>query len=99
MKVVVFAVRSAIRSHQRLTMRVTAIAGSASIPPVPRSWATFPAEAFRYTQGVPGVFKSSEWGQREFCRDCGTQLLFRNTADKKQLTSISSPWTARKTCW
>lgn len=47
------------------------------------AWATFPAEAFRYAQGNPGVFKSSAWGQREFCHDCGTQLLFRNTADKK----------------
>ena len=47
------------------------------------AWATFPAEAFRYTQGTPGIFKSSDWGQREFCHDCGTQLLFRNTAHGK----------------
>ena len=47
------------------------------------AWATFPAGSFRYTQGTPGNFKSSAWGQREFCRDCGTQLLFRNTADNK----------------
>lgn len=47
------------------------------------AWATFPAETFRYTQGAPGIYKSSGWGQREFCRDCGTQLLFRNTAHGK----------------
>ena len=47
------------------------------------AWATFPAEAFRYTQGTPGVFRSSAWGQREFCRSCGTQLLFRNTEHGK----------------
>ena len=47
------------------------------------AWATFPVESFRYTQGAPRVYKSSAWGQREFCRDCGTQLLFRNTAHGK----------------
>ena len=43
------------------------------------AWATFPAEAFHYAQGAPGIYRTSAWGQREFCRDCGTQLLFRNT--------------------
>ena len=47
------------------------------------AWATFPAGSFCYTQGAPAIFKSSAWGQREFCRDCGTPLLFRNSADKK----------------
>lgn len=47
------------------------------------AWATFPAAAFRYMQGNPGIYRSSAWGQREFCRDCGTQLLFRNTEHGK----------------
>ena len=65
---------------------ITAIAGCASILPAPRSWPgpLSPAEAFHYTQGAPGgIYRSSAWGQREFCRDCGTQLLFRNTEHGK----------------
>ncbi len=47
------------------------------------AWASFPLEAFRYTRGTPKLFKSSEHGQREFCGDCGSQLLFRDTVSLK----------------
>ena len=46
-------------------------------------WASFPVEAFCYTRGTPMKFKSSEHGQREFCGDCGSQLLFRETVSTK----------------
>jgi len=35
------------------------------------------ADQFAYTKGKPVVFHSSEWGQREFCAACGSQLLYR----------------------
>ena len=44
------------------------------------AWASFPIEAFQYTQGSPRIFNSSTHGQREFCDDCGSQLLFRSTS-------------------
>ena len=43
------------------------------------AWASFDAASFRYTQGVPAQFASSDHGRRDFCAACGTQLLFRTT--------------------
>ncbi len=76
------------------------------------AWASFPVEAFRYTQGVPGVFHSSAHGRREFCRDCGSQLLFRNTADERfvdiNIATLDDPeplcpqyhiWTESRLSW
>lgn len=42
------------------------------------AWATVPAQSFIYTRGVPTVYCSSEHGRREFCGQCGTQLVFRH---------------------
>eukprot|EP01098_Paradermamoeba_levis_P006746 TRINITY_DN2806_c0_g2_i1.p1 TRINITY_DN2806_c0_g2~~TRINITY_DN2806_c0_g2_i1.p1 ORF type:complete len:158 (-),score=23.60 TRINITY_DN2806_c0_g2_i1:79-507(-) len=44
-------------------------------PTVP--WMTVKASDFVYTQGQPKAFKSSEKAAREFCGNCGTQLVFR----------------------
>ncbi len=41
------------------------------------AWATVPVASFIYTCGVPTVYRSSEHGRREFCGQCGTQLVFR----------------------
>ncbi len=49
------------------------------------AWAAFPLEAFRYTRGTPKLFRSSEHGQREFCGDCGSQLLFRDITSAKSV--------------
>jgi hypothetical protein len=43
------------------------------------AWASFPAESFAYTQGQPAEYASSDWGHREFCSRCGTQICFRMT--------------------
>jgi hypothetical protein len=45
------------------------------------AWATFPFDSFGYTEGNPIVYRSSEWGQREFCGACGTQICYRETDD------------------
>ncbi len=42
------------------------------------AWANFPRDAFSYTTGQAGTFASSEKAVREYCRDCGTQLVFRS---------------------
>lgn len=72
-------VRYGIHSNWRLMMLVIVIAGFVSVHrgmPV-LAWAAFPLEAFRYTRSTLKLFRSSEHGQREFCGDCGSQLLFR----------------------
>jgi hypothetical protein len=43
------------------------------------AWLTIPIDDFAYLKGGPATFRSSSHGQREFCRRCGTQLLYRET--------------------
>ncbi|AXQ28452.1 GFA family protein [Solimonas sp. K1W22B-7] len=45
------------------------------------AWLTVPMAQFAWLAGTPVVFHSSEHSQREFCGACGTQLLFRRSAD------------------
>ncbi len=63
--------------HCRLCQR------SAGAPVV--AWATFPRATFEYTRGAPGVYASSEQGQREHCTECGTQLVFRHALEPETL--------------
>ena len=49
------------------------------------AWASFPLEAFGYIRGAPRTFRSSTDAQREFCGDCGSQLLFRDAAEAKSV--------------
>ncbi len=39
--------------------------------------AAFPRDALTLTQGAPKFHKSSEFGERGFCGDCGTHMMFR----------------------
>ena len=39
-------------------------------------FATFPAEAFRYTQVEPTYYQSSSWAKRGFCGSCGSPVEF-----------------------
>jgi hypothetical protein len=45
-----------------------------------------PLAAFAYVGGSPGVYRSSAWGQREFCAACGSFLVYR---DQKDATTVS----------
>ena len=44
---------------------------------------------FAWTRGAPGTFRSSEAVERDFCRDCGTPLTYRNLGVDR--VSISIP--------
>jgi hypothetical protein len=39
--------------------------------------AEFPLEGFALTKGEAKAYRSSEWGVRHFCPECGSQLTFR----------------------
>ena len=41
------------------------------------AWFTVPATTFRWLQGTPTRFRSSDRGTRCFCPACGTQLTFQ----------------------
>lgn len=42
-----------------------------------QAFARVKEEQFRYIKGEPKIYYSSDWGQREFCDDCGSQLTYR----------------------
>ena len=35
-------------------------------------------ETFKFTRGEPKYYRSSEWGERGFCSECGTPLVMRD---------------------
>jgi hypothetical protein len=41
------------------------------------AWFSIPAAAFSFTKGEPKIYRSGPASQREFCSDCGTQMLYR----------------------
>ena len=45
---------------------------------------------FAWTRGTPGTFRSSEAVERDFCRDCGTPLAYRNLLVDRISISIPS---------
>ncbi len=57
--------------HCRMCQKVS---GATVLP-----WASFSSGNFSYTQGQAKIYKSSDWGQREFCEACGSQIAFRGT--------------------
>ena len=50
------------------------------------AWAEVTIEAFSYAGASPGVFRSSSWGQREFCPACGSYLVYR---EQQSPTTVS----------
>ncbi|HJT44264.1 MAG TPA: GFA family protein [Rhizomicrobium sp.] len=42
------------------------------------TWISVPRAAFRFTQGEPRYFRSSEGVRRGFCATCGSQLTYEN---------------------
>ena len=45
------------------------------------AWASFPVATFSYGAGEPAIYQSSSHGHREYCRDCGTQIAYRDSAN------------------
>ncbi len=42
------------------------------------TWVEYPADRFVFIAGTPGTCATRPQVTREFCRDCGTQLTFRD---------------------
>jgi hypothetical protein len=49
------------------------------------AWLTFARTGFRFTQGSPVEFKSSDPVSRAFCGACGTALTYRNERDPETI--------------
>ncbi len=77
-----------------------------------QAWATVARDSFEYSQGKPTHFASGAHSRREFCRHCGTQLLFCSEAEPATLdftlASLDHPdriapayhiWTGCKIRW
>ena len=47
------------------------------------AWASIPVASFAYTKGRPAVYRSSSWGQREFCAGCGAPICYRDQGAAK----------------
>ena len=66
------------------------------------AWASFPEVSFRYTTGCPTIYHSSSWGQREFCRMCGTQVCYRDSESAKyvdvNIGSLDNPVSFHPRC-
>ena len=43
------------------------------------AWFSVPLASFRFTQGTPASFRSSDHGTRSFCPHCGTTLTFQSS--------------------
>ena len=52
--------------------------------------AEIPFDGFVIVKGEPKAYRSSAWGVRHFCPDCGSQLTFR-LAEKPTSVSINVP--------
>jgi|LNFM01.2.fsa_nt_gb hypothetical protein len=76
------------------------------------TWATFtPEDALAYTTGTPAIYRSSGTAQREFCRICGSQLVFRGDLltsidvtvgtldDPDSVRPIANTWTTSRRVW
>ena len=51
------------------------------------SYAECPGDNFAYTKGKPRYFKSSDFGEREFCGSCGCHITFRYHGEREEITS------------
>lgn len=54
------------------------------------TWFSVARSEFRFVQGMPTRFKSSDKATRSFCPHCGTQLTFeRDASDELDVTTCS----------
>ena len=49
------------------------------------AWFTVASEGFRFTDGEPAGFASSDHGMRQFCPRCGTPLSFRSSRTPEEI--------------
>lgn len=53
------------------------------------AWFAVDPAAFSWTHGAPGAYRASAHARREFCRDCGTYIVFRED-DADQTLSVNT---------
>lgn len=53
-------------------------------------WTMYKKDAVRITKGMPKTYRSSEYGRRQFCGDCGTGLLYINAEILPGIIDIQS---------
>lgn len=76
------------------------------------TWAEYDAGRFAILQGEPGRYEARPTAPRQFCRDCGTQLTFRDETEPEWVditaASLDDPngvapedhvWCDRKLAW
>lgn len=51
-----------------------------------QTYATFAPDALTVLKGTPKVYRSTTWGERLFCGDCGAQLIYREQKDAKEVS-------------
>ena len=51
-----------------------------------QAYATFAPDALIFTKGRPKTYRSSDWGERLFCPDCGAQMIYR---ERENPTEVS----------
>jgi hypothetical protein len=49
------------------------------------AWLTVPGDAFSFTKGQPIAYRSSVRAVRHFCGTCGSQLIFREPENPREL--------------
>ncbi len=50
------------------------------------AWAEIPAAGFAFVKGAPSVYRSSPKGERLFCPDCGSYMVFREPGSAKTIS-------------
>jgi hypothetical protein len=76
------------------------------------AWFTVPRAEFRFVQGTPTLFRSTEKAARGFCPRCGTQIIFEDERFPGEIdvttSSLDAPegmpprdhtWTASQLAW
>ena len=53
------------------------------------AFATFDESDMRWTRGAPAVFRSSNFAERGYCKDCGTPLFFKFEGHEFSITTGS----------
>jgi hypothetical protein len=71
------------RPHNRTNCHCTMCRGTTGAPCV--AWFSVATGDFRFTQGKPTQYRSSQHATRTFCAVCGTQLTFSDDASPEEI--------------
>lgn len=67
-----------------------------------QTWLVLPRSKFHVTKGELKIYKSSAKGERMFCGDCGTQMVFQTSDNPDKLdvsvSSLNNPESMIPTC-